>query len=345
VSPVHESTALVSVVIAAFNAERYIEDTCRSVLRQTYPSLELIIVDDGSTDRTSEIVGAVAGADKRVRVIRQRNCGVAAARNRAIAEAGGEFIAPLDADDVWAPAKIERQVRRLQDGGDKTGLAYCWWAWIDEVNGVLDRSPRWHVEGQVWPQLMEVNFTGNASVPLFRQKCLRELGGYSVSLRDHDSGGCEDWDLALRVAERYEVAVVPEVLVGYRRYSGSMSGKYDTMWRSHSRVVTALGERQPSLARSHVRRSRAWFALHLAGVAFWSGDYLQACRWSMRARHLRLGLEVLPHLARVLGQRVAGAGRPRRTLQVRDGAFDEAVLAEPLIPYDRIYARQWQARR
>jgi glycosyltransferase involved in cell wall biosynthesis len=339
---VNDSTALVSVVIAAFNAERYIEETCRSVLGQTYPALELIVVDDGSTDRTSEVVDAIATLDDRVRLIRQPNRGVAAARNRGIAEASGEFIAPLDADDLWAPAKLERQVRRMRDGGERTGLVYCWWAWINEVSDVLDRSPRWDVEGCVWPQLMEVNFTGSASVPMFRRKCLEELGGYCVGLRDAGSGGCEDWDVALRVAERYQTAVVPAVLVGYRRHAASMSAKYTTMWRSHSRVLMALAKRHPRLPGARLRRSRAQFALHLAGVAFWSGDYLEACRWSLRARHVTLGLDVFPHAARILGRRLLRVERPERRLNVRDGAFDEAGLAEPLVPYDRIYAHRWQ---
>jgi glycosyltransferase involved in cell wall biosynthesis len=341
---VTESTPLVSVVIAAFNAEPYIEDACRSVLQQTYASIELIVVDDGSTDRTADIVRNVAGADQRVRLIRQSNGGVAAARNRAIAEASGEFIAPLDADDVWAPAKLERQVRRLQDGGEQTGLAYCWWAWIDEGNEVLDRSPRWDIEGCVWPQLIEVNFTGGASVPMFRRICVQELGGYSVTLRDAGSGGCEDWDLALRVAERYQAAVVPAVLVGYRRHAANMSANYGTMWRSHSRVLMEFAERHPMVPRDRFRRSRAQFALHLAGVAFWSGDYLEACRWSIRARHLTLGLGVLPHATRLFVRRLLHADRSKRRLNVKDGAFDEAVLAEPLIPYDRIYARHWESQ-
>src|SRR5439155_4413373 len=108
-------TPLVTVVIAAFNAMAHIEETCLSALRQTYRSLEVIVVDDGSTDETSRIVQRLAASDSRVRLIRQQNRGVAAARNAGIAAASGEFIAPLDADDLWDSTKIERQVRRLQD--------------------------------------------------------------------------------------------------------------------------------------------------------------------------------------------------------------------------------------
>src|SRR5690606_10598745 len=133
----------VSVIVPAFNAAGYIEDTCLSVLAQTYTALELIVVDDGSTDATANIVAAIAESDRRVRLLRQQNSGVANARNAGIAAASGEFVAPLDADDIWDPRKIERQVRRLQEAGDDAGLAYCWWVWIDTGGRVLDRSPRW----------------------------------------------------------------------------------------------------------------------------------------------------------------------------------------------------------
>src|SRR5439155_9406368 len=119
----------------------------------------------------------------------------------------------------------------------ETGFVYCWWAWIDVNSAVLDRSPRWQIEGRVLERLIEVNFTGNASVPLYRRAAVQELGGYNEHLRDQGSQGCEDWDLALRVAERYAVSVAPAVLVGYRRRTDSMSTKCDTMWRSQVQVA------------------------------------------------------------------------------------------------------------
>ncbi|MGH9173963.1 MAG: glycosyltransferase family 2 protein [Vicinamibacterales bacterium] len=340
-----EPVPLVSVVIAAFNAQAFIEQTCVSVLEQTYPSLEVIVVDDGSTDNTSEVVSSLARSDPRLRLIRQQNLGVAVARNTGIQAASGEFIAPLDADDLWAPTKIECQVRSLQRGGSGTGLSYCWWAWIDSNGRVLDRSPRWRIEGRVLQSLVEVNFTGSASVPLYRRSCIEELGGYSVNLRDQGCQGCEDWDLALRVAERYAVAVVPEVLVGYRRRTDSMSAQCETMWQSQMQVMAALAARQPSVSRTVFQRSSGQFALHLAGVAFWAGDYVQACRWALRARPLTLGFAVLPHVARLLARRAFRIDRSPPFLSTMRGHFDESVLSEPLIPYDRIYARHWRGRQ
>jgi glycosyltransferase involved in cell wall biosynthesis len=330
---------LVSVVMGAFNAEPYIRESLLSAVEQTYPALEIIVVDDGSTDRTGDIVAEIAATDPRIRLIRQANMGVAAARNRAIEAASGEFIAPLDADDLWAPTKIERQVQRLQAAGPDSGFAYCWWAWIDTAGSVLDRSPRWNVEGQVLEKLAEVNFTGCASVPLFRRSCVEAVGRYRVQLSHH--GSCEDWDLALRIAERYEATAVGAVLVAYRRRPQSMSTEYTTMLRSVPQVTGPLAERQPSLSPSVVERSHGQFTLYLAGVAYWSGDYLQAFRLALRARPVTLGLAVFPHVARILARRGLGLDRARRPLSAINGDYDGCVPDRPLIPYDEIYARYW----
>lgn len=335
------ASPLVSVVIAAYNAADFIEDTCRSAMRQTYSALEIIVVDDGSTDRTADLVETLAASDPRIRVIRQQNLGVAAARNRAIALAAGEFIAPLDADDVWDPTKIARQVMRLQEAGPRAGMAYCWWAWIDVNGAPLDRSPFWRVEGDVLDRLTEVNFTGSASVPLFRSACLDVVGGYDAGLRAKGAQGCEDWDLALRVAGRYQVVAVPAMLVGYRRRRDSMSAGCDTMWRSQVEVLDALAARQPLLSPAVLQRSKGQFALHLAGVAFWSGDYLAACRWVLRARPVSLIVVIAPHVARLLARRLLTAQPAARRQIPSDGRIDTLDVAEPLIPYHRIYARHW----
>ena len=185
--------------------------------------------------------------DSRVRILAQANSGIDRARNRGIAEAHGNFIAPLDADDLWEPTKIDRQIQRMLSAGDETGFVYSWWVWIDSGGTVLDRSPRWMFEGHTFESLLQINFTGNASVPLFRRHCLEEAGGYNEQLAATGAGGCEDWELVLRVAERYKAAVVPEILLGYRRRPGSMSTACDTMWRSQQRVVQAMRELQDQI--------------------------------------------------------------------------------------------------
>ncbi|MCP5475611.1 MAG: glycosyltransferase family 2 protein [Rhodanobacteraceae bacterium] len=333
---------LVSVIIAAFNAERFIGESCRSALAQTYRNLEVIVVDDGSDDSTADVVAALARTDRRLRLIRQANLGVAAARNAAIAAASGEFLAPLDADDIWDPTKIARQVSRLLEAGPDTGLVYCWWVWMDAENRVLDRSPRWRVEGHILPRLVEINMTGSASVPLFRRAIVLQLGGYRTELRAMGCQGCEDWDLALRIAEHHAVAAVPALLVGYRRCANSMSTDGEAMWRSFKEVVGTIASRQPAISKGALQRAQGQFALHLAGVAFWSGDHLKACRWGLRTRSLALGLSVFPHVLRMLLRRVFDDHGKGHRLVAELGGFEQHCPADPQIPYDRIYARRWR---
>ena len=233
---------LVSVIIPVYNGRDYIGEAIDSAALQTYRNLEIIVVDDGSSDGTLDILRERAAKDQRIRVISQANGGVAKARNTAIAAARGEFIAPLDADDLWLPGKIQSQMRAMLSAGDDCGFVYTWWAWIDEAGIVLDRSPRWKIEGHKLEVLILINFTGNASVPLFRKHCLVEAGGYNEKLAAAKSGGCEDWEVVLRVAAKYRIAVVQDVMLGYRRRPGSMSSAYDTMWRSQQMVMAGKSE-------------------------------------------------------------------------------------------------------
>ena len=130
---------LVSVIIPAFNAAEYIRQTLHSVLAQTYQSLEVIVVDDGSADATCAIVEEFVEKDTRVRLVRQCNAGVGAARNTAIRLARGEYIAPLDADDIWFPEKLKKQVARMEQYGEETGMVYCWSIRVDKRGEFLPR--------------------------------------------------------------------------------------------------------------------------------------------------------------------------------------------------------------
>ena len=121
---------LVSIVIPAFNCARTIAETLGSAQGQTHAELDIIVVDDGSTDGTAEIVARHAAADPRIRYLRQANSGVAAARNHGIAEARGPYVALLDADDLWHPTKIAAQLRRFEERGPATALVYTWCNWL-----------------------------------------------------------------------------------------------------------------------------------------------------------------------------------------------------------------------
>jgi glycosyltransferase involved in cell wall biosynthesis len=114
---------LVSVVIPAYNSEGTISSTLESVLEQTYGNLDVVVIDDGSTDATPKNVRAFF-SDPRVRLIQQTNQGVVAARNPGVQETRGEFVAPCDADDLWHPTKIEKQMKVMHAGGEELALVY-----------------------------------------------------------------------------------------------------------------------------------------------------------------------------------------------------------------------------
>ena len=304
-------------------------------MSQTYRHLEIIAIDDGSTDGTPAVLGLYALRDSRVRVLTQANGGVALARNRGIAEAHDNFIAPLDADDLWQPTKIDRQMQRLLAAGNETGFVYSWWVWIDASGSVLDRSPRWMFEGHTFESLLQINFTGNASVPLFRRQCLEEAGGYNEQLAATGAGGCEDWELVCASRSVTKLRSFQRYCWGYRRRPGSMSTACDTMWRSQLRVVQAMRELRPDLNARLLRGAAHQFALYLAGLCFWSGNMVAAFRWGLRSG-CRLPILVAPHVIRML------LNRHRRKLAVqtmRPGvALDTQCTPEPLLPYDKIRA-------
>ena len=166
------------MIVPAFNAATYIRQTLDSALAQTYRKIEVIIVDDGSSDLTAEIVEEFVARDARFQLVRQSNAGVGAARNTAIKRARGKYLAPLDADDLWSPEKLEKQVACMEQAGINTGLVYCSSALIDEQGELLHSGETKTLEGRLRHAMVMKNLLGNASVPLFRISALEKIGLY-----------------------------------------------------------------------------------------------------------------------------------------------------------------------
>jgi Glycosyl transferase family 2 len=300
---------LVSVVIPAFNAAATLDDTLCSVRAQTHEALEIIVVDDGSSDGTAAIAHRHAAADPRVCVVVQRNAGVAAARNDGWRRARADLIAFVDADDLWAPSKIERQLQSLHSHGAQTGLVYCGFARIDgggRIVGMHD-CPTW--EGDVLSNIFASNFIGNGSAALLRRQALADAGGFDSRLRAMAAGGCEDWLLYFRVAESHHFAVVPEALVGYRQLPNNMSSDRPRMFRSHLLVADEMRARHPDRAAA-VRQGLRDHARWLVADALAAGAHGQA------AALLGLLARTEPRLALALPtERLrTRAGRLRRRL-------------------------------
>jgi glycosyltransferase involved in cell wall biosynthesis len=238
-------TCLVSVVIPAHNALTTIDETLRSVRSQSHERLEIIVVDDGSTDDTVVVAQQHAAQDARIRIIKQDNAGVAAARNRGWQSAQADFIAFIDADDLWGPTNIERQLKVMIAEGEKTGLVYSWFMVIDAESRMLNKtSPCFHT-GDVLDELFARNFIGNGSSVMVRREALLAADGFDSRLRTAGAQGCEDLLFYCRVAETYHFAVVPEYLIGYRYLPENMSSNMPRMLRSWMLFADAMAARHP----------------------------------------------------------------------------------------------------
>ena len=286
----------VSVVIPAYNAMVCLPKTVDSVLKQTFTDFEVLIINDGSSDHILEWAASLL--DPRVKVISQENQGVSGARNTGIIYAQGEYIAFLDADDLWEPTKLEKQVHCL-DNKPTVGLVYTWTVLVDWKDNPTGRILASHAEGNLWQQLMETNELCNSSSSMVRRCCFDTVGVFDQSLKS-----AEDLDMWLRLANRYSFAVVKEPLTLYRQHSNSLSKNHEQMFESLRIVIEKTFQSVP-LDLLHLR-NRAYASLNvgLAWLAIEEGDYKKAIHFRQQAllhnlqiryseKFIRLSLAVL----------------------------------------------------
>jgi hypothetical protein len=265
---------LVSVVIPNYNHARYLPDAIDSVLRQTYPNREVIVVDDGSTDDSQHVADRYGDS---IRYIYHDNQGLSAARNTGIRASRGEYIGVLDADDMYEPDFLATLVPILE-AHPKTVAVTCGYQFVDEKN-----QPLHQIEARLVPP--EDFFTaladGNFLVPesiLVRSSCYREVGGFDTALRS-----CEDWDMWLRISRRFEVRGSDAVLVRHKVLPGSMSANPSRMYATRLAVLGKhFGPEKKGGAtrREDGLKARAYGRAHLgSAVEFLQyGDRQQAGR-------------------------------------------------------------------
>lgn len=256
----HSAGSIVSTVIAAYNAAAWIEQTVGSVLAQTHPPKEVIVIDDGSTDDTRERVGRFGDA---VRYVYQENRGSAAARNHGIRLARGRYVAFLDHDDLWEPTKLEIQMGAMQSGEPAV------WSYTDALSIDADTGRTLHRSGQLVPlregdvlrPLLLGNFIPFSTVVVER-RVFDEIGGFDESgtLRDLD------WHMWLRIAARYPVRCIDQPLVRYRIHPGQMSNTadLDATLRSRLSVIESLAATAPERV-GDIRRAAAANAYFMVG--------------------------------------------------------------------------------
>jgi glycosyltransferase involved in cell wall biosynthesis len=274
---------LISVIIPARNTGAWIARTLETVVGQSYRNLEIVVVDDGSTDDTGEIAGQFVRRDSRVTLHRGAGRGSAAARNLAIARSSGAFIAPCDSDDLWHPDKIARQLEAFRRAPGSVGVVYCWSAGIDGNDAVI--FPYWArgtAEGDVLEAMIEDSLPGSGSAPLIRRSALFAAGGYPEDVVDAD-----EWQLYIALAAQCRFAVVPDRLVAYRLRPGSQSSNFLTIEASLARTTRWIEATWPDLAPQVLRRRAHVVNCYLSFLAMragWIGKAFgyRAAAWKAR---------------------------------------------------------------
>jgi glycosyltransferase involved in cell wall biosynthesis len=266
-----------SLIIPTFNHARFLGAAIDSALAQTLGAVDVIVVDDGSTDDTPALLARYAG---RVRVLRQPNRGLAAARNAGLAAARGTFVSFLDADDVMAPTKLAAQFAVLERS-PAIGWTYCDVLMETVATGATTRaSERFGyaaraLDGWLFPELIHGNFIP-AIAPLVRRTALEAAGGFDERLT-----ALEDWDMWLRLSLIAEARYTPAVLVTYRVRPGGMSEDRARMDKSRFQVLDKINRTRPVALESLGNVGRRIIAdMHnwLGKEAYASGDWREARR-------------------------------------------------------------------
>lgn len=265
---------IVSVVLTSYHHARYLQRAIESVLAQTLPDIEVVAIDDASTDESPAILQRYAD---RVKVLlHAQNRGTYASLNEGIEMTTAPYIAILNSDDAWLPTKLEQQVAILE-GDAQVGLVHTAVQFIDAENRPIEGNPlgvRFHPnpQGNLFPELLTRNLFITSSV-MFRRECIERCGRFEERLF-----GMGDWDLWLRIAEHYTIGYVPERLTLYRVHGQNTMYQRermleDDLWVHEERIRKRIPE---------LLRRDGWRMRHSIGVALAALGVLYAMRGQKR---------------------------------------------------------------
>jgi glycosyltransferase involved in cell wall biosynthesis len=266
----------VSVVIPAYNQDRFVGESVQSALDQTRRPLEVIVVDDGSTDDTR---ARLEPFGNRILLVSQANRGVSVARNEGSRRARGTHLAFLDADDAWLPRKLEAQTARLE-ADPELGLVHCG---VEEIDATgrrtgerLDGREGWVADAMLFfgPGVI----LGGGSGVVLPKHLFREAGGF-----DERMSTSADWDLHQRIARRARVGFVPEILLRYRRHEGNMHRDVALMAHDMLLAYEKAFRSEPGPPRDLRRRALASLHSMLASSFAEAGQFPEAMRHLARA--------------------------------------------------------------
>lgn len=264
---------LISVIMPCFNSEQHVRRSVDSVLQQTYPNLELLIVDDGSTDSTQQILQSIQREDSRIRVFSQRNSGPAAARNRGLGESRGSYIAFLDSDDYWSPFFLEKLEKALSSKSEnKFALVYCGWQNIGMrgAGGQPFIPPDYENVN-----LIELCFGGcrwPIHAALVNRECFEKVNGFDERWKN-----CEDFDLWLRMSIFLNVSRIPEVLSFYRHHEGKQISKNRAEvavnnWRIQNEFLAGQTDEVIKIGKDRLKKMMNGELLKRAYISYWERD-------------------------------------------------------------------------
>ncbi|MCS6881930.1 MAG: glycosyltransferase [Oscillochloridaceae bacterium] len=327
-------SSLVSVIIPSYNSARYIASTVESALAQTYPAVEVIVVDDGSTDATQAVL---APYRSRITILHQTNRGPAAARNTGLRAAAGAYLLFLDSDDLLVPTSVAAKVAFLEQH-PQYGLVYSAWTQISDDGARVLGEVRPSRQGDVLAALVRREFFFFPGAALIRRTCLDTVGAF-----DENAYGAEDADLWIRLARAgYAFGYIDEPLFMYRYHATSITGRVDprqiASWQMHLARFFA-DTTLPSAIKA--LEDEAYAILHYETAM----RYFRICQIDKAQEHLRQAWRRCPTLAqqRILDC-IVGAALDPRTDDARallDRVF--AHLPEEVLHLrrlrDRVYGR------
>ena len=264
----------VSVIVLVYQSEPYIAATIHSVLAQTYKNFEILVIDDGSPDRSVEICQQFN--DPRIRIIRQENRGVPAARNTGIRHARGEYIAFLDGDDLWLPQKLAKQVAHLESS-PFVGMSFCRSGFVDENGKFLGTYQMPKLKRINLSYLLRCNPIGNGSAGVIRRKVLEDIkfthqrhGNLEDCYFDEQfrvSGGETDFLLRILIQTKWKIEGIPAALTLYRVNSGGMTANLLKRLQSASQEVEKTRSYAPELNLHWHGAIKAYYIRYLARSA------------------------------------------------------------------------------
>jgi glycosyltransferase involved in cell wall biosynthesis len=287
-------TPAVSVIIATYNRAGVLAEAIASVRAQTFEDWELLVVDDGSSDGTAELIKRLSDEDRRLRYVRQDNRGQSAARNAGLRQARGAFVAFLDDDDLWLPEKLALQVARMRSHA-QASVSYTGVLQVDPAGRVYEVRPS--MPGTTYGELFQRGFMRTPAV-MARRTHLEEAGFFDEDLRYF-----EDYDLWLRLARTGKIEFIPYPLVVVRRFAFNMTTDALPAYQAEIQVLRRYLNDPTLPLPMRLRKERV--ASTYYGAARWC---IEQCAWGQAMEMLSQALKYSPRVG-LLAKRYGGASR------------------------------------